>query len=117
MANTTREVSMKELLEKYIRILKLNDWEINCIEEPSLDSSAATLLVWNDYKAVVKIKAELSLEEKEKSLIHELVHLIYRDAMDIGCDSIEHEYTNKYFVRQIERAIEKTAKIVYELSR
>lgn len=105
-----------EVITKYINILKLNDWDIDVIEEPTLESEAMTKTIYNDYKAIIKIKKELSEVEKEKALIHELLHLVFRDAYDIFAEQCENEEIKTYCCRQHERAIEKTAKIIYKLA-
>lgn len=106
---------MNSLVRKYQSILGLNDWEIIVTVDDAINTSAETKLLYNDYKAIIRINAKHSDEEKERSLIHELIHLIYRDAYDIFTENVENEYIKEYCSRQHERAIEKTAKIIYKL--
>lgn len=103
------------LIDKLQKLLKLQDWQIDYIEVPALDNQAQTKLVYNDYHAVIEVNAELSAEEKERSTIHEMLHLIFRDAYDIFSENVNDEFARKYCEKQHERAIEKTAKIIYEL--
>lgn len=58
---------MQELLKKYQSQLKLNDWNVTLIEDESINADAETFLIFNDYKATVKIKKTLNSEEKEKA--------------------------------------------------
>lgn len=107
---------MNELLKKYQQQLRLMDWEIDLQEDDSINVDAQTLTICNDYKAFIKIQKKLSDIEKEKSLIHELLHLIFRDAYDIFTEQCKDEFAKDYCMKQHERAIEKTAKIIYELN-
>lgn len=107
---------MKELLQKYQGIFKLNDWDIQIIDEMALETEGGAKIVYNDYKAIIYIKKELSQEEKERSLLHELLHVIHRDEMDIVKDNIENDQIRKMYERFHERSIEKMAKIIYELN-
>lgn len=104
---------MQLILLKYQKILGLLDWDITLQEVPTLENDGQTKILYNMYKALVQIKDELSMVEKEKTLIHELLHLIFRDAHDIAQDNIENKYLQEYYTRQHERAIEKTAQILY----
>lgn len=47
---------MNELLQKYQGIFKLNDWDIQIIDEMSLETEGGAKIVYNDYKAVIYIK-------------------------------------------------------------
>lgn len=107
---------MKDILVKYQNQLGLLDWDISLIEDESVSSMAQTKLIYNDYKAIIRINKALSDVEKEKTLIHELLHLIFRDAYDIFTDNIENDFAKDYCGRQHERSIEKTAKIIYLLN-
>jgi Zn-dependent peptidase ImmA (M78 family) len=106
----------QELLAKYKKQLRLLDWDIELIEYPTLGVEAQTKLIYHDYKAVIQIRSELSDVDKEKTLIHELLHLIFRDAYDIFTEQCENEFAKEYCTKQHERAIEKTAKIIYGLN-
>lgn len=109
-------MDINTILKKYQDMLKLNDWNIEIIEDESLEITAAeTYMILNDYKAIMKVKKSLSNEEKEKAIIHELLHSIFRDAYDIFDETVENEFAKTYCKRQHERAIEKTAKIIYSL--
>jgi hypothetical protein len=105
----------KEQIEAIIKLLRLQDWEIDIQEDEALNTSAQTLIIFNDYKACIKLKKQHSETEQEKSLIHELLHLIFRDAYDIFDEHCKDEAMKAYCVRQHERAIEKTAKIIHSL--
>jgi hypothetical protein len=107
---------MQELLKKYQAQLRLSDWDIELIEDESISNDAETLLIFNDYKAVVKINKKHAEKVKEESLIHELLHLIFRDAYDLFEANVSDEAIKTYTQRQHERAIEKTAKIIYKLN-
>ncbi len=105
----------KEQIKAIIKLLRLQDWEIDIQEDEAINVSAQTLLIFNDYKACVKLQKRHKPEEQEKSLIHELLHLIFRDAYDIFEDNCRDESMKAYCLKQHERAIEKTAKIIYSL--
>ena len=106
---------MIELFKKYQKLFKLQDWEIELIEEPTMDEIAHNFILYNDYKCVIRIRADLAPEEKEKALIHELLHMIFRDAHDLFTENCDNEAIKLYCQRQHERTIEKTAKIIYSL--
>lgn len=110
-------MEINELVDKYQKQFNLMDWDISCVETEALNTEASTKTLFNDYKASMLIKAGKSDVEKEKSIIHELLHLIFRDAYDIFADTVEDEFAKTYCERQHERAIEKTAKIIYQLNR
>ncbi|MDV3426654.1 MAG: ImmA/IrrE family metallo-endopeptidase [Bacillota bacterium] len=105
---------MNELLNKWVEILRLKDWDIQVIEADVLDTDGLSYLIYNMYKVRISIKAELSQEEKEKTLIHELLHLIHRDECDLVTDNLE-EYNRTLYTRFHERNIEKVAQILYSL--
>ena len=104
------------LLAKYIEQLRLRDWEISCNVVESFSTQAATKLIYNDYKAVILIRAGMDKPETEKTLIHELLHLIFRDAFDIFDSTVEDDFAKGYCLKQHERAIEKTSQIIYALN-
>lgn len=58
---------MNELLKKWIEILRLKDWDIQLSEVEVLDNNGDSYIIYNMYKARIRIKAELSQEEKEKN--------------------------------------------------
>lgn len=109
-------MSLNDLLKKWIEILKLKDWNIQLIEEATLDNSGEAKMIYNDYQAIIRIKSELSQEEKEKTLIHELLHLLHRDELDIVQDNLE-DYNHTLYTRFHERNIEKVAQILYSISK
>jgi len=57
-------------LEKYKKLLNVQNWQIQLIEEECLDCDGHTKMLYNDYRAVIKISKSLSDTEKELSLIH-----------------------------------------------
>ncbi|CUU45550.1 ImmA/IrrE family metallo-endopeptidase [Clostridium beijerinckii] len=103
---------MNELLKKWIEILRLKDWDIQLSEVEVLDNNGDSYIIYNMYKARIRIKAELSQEEKEKTLIHELLHLIHRDECDLVQDNLK-DYNYTLYTRFHERNIEKVAQILY----
>jgi Na+/phosphate symporter len=105
----------KEQIEAMVKTFKLQDWEIDVQEDETITDCARTLLIFNDYKACIKLKKQNSDIEQEKSLIHELLHLIFRDAYDIFDAQCKDEFAKEYCQKQHERAIEKTSKIIYSL--
>lgn len=101
-------------LDKLKRMFRIENWDIQIIEEKTLDVCANTKLIYNDYLAVIRIKEEMSDAEKERSIIHELLHLIHRDEMDIVTENLD-EKTEKFYMRFHEQSIEQMAKIIYSL--
>lgn len=93
--------------------MRIGNWDIDIIEESGLDTDANCKMIYNDYKAVIKLKKELSDSEKLKGLIHEMIHIIHRDELDIACDNLSEKAKNLY-LRFHERSIEQMAKIIYE---
>ena len=108
-------MNIDDKLTEYKNILKLNDWEIQVNEEESLGDNAEAKMLFNYYKAIIKINNNLNDEEKEKSLIHELLHVIHRDEMDIMFQFLNDEQ-RIFYERFHERAIEKMAQIIYKLN-
>lgn len=106
---------MENLLNKYTELFKLKDWDITVLEVPALETEGSCKIIYNDYKAIVNIKAELSSLEKEKSLIHELLHIVHRDELDLVLDHIDENFENLYS-RFHERNIEKMSRIIFDLS-
>lgn len=111
----SRGVSMNELLKKWQKILRLEDWDIQVIEAQDFDDDGQSYIIYNFNRARITIKAELSKEEKEKTLIHELLHVMHRDECDIAQDNLE-GYTETTYSRFHERNIEKVAQILYILN-
>lgn len=109
------EESMEEKLKKYKEILNLQNWDIQVIEEDSLEIEGMSKILFNDYKAIIKIKRESSDVEKDKTLIHELLHLIHRDESDLISDNLRDEAIASMYGRFHERSIEQMAKIIYKL--
>lgn len=113
------EESMKDKLEKYKKILNLSNFDIQIIEEDAFELEGATKVLYNDNKAIIKIKNELSEEEKEKTLIHELLHLVHRDEEDIVSGMAEHNDIDgqilELYERFHERSIEHMARVIYRL--
>lgn len=107
---------MDELLEKWVGILRLKDWDIQLLEVDVLDTDGSSYIIYNFNKAVIRIKSELSKEEKEKTLIHELLHLVHRDECDLVQDNIK-DYNYTLYTRFHERNIEKIAQILYSVTR
>ncbi len=99
-------------LNKWVKILRLENWDIDVIDYPTLEVMGRCKMLYNDFKAVIQIKSELSEEEKEKALVHELLHLLHRDSFDIASDNLTDEITTLY-ERCHERAIERMAQILY----
>jgi Zn-dependent peptidase ImmA (M78 family) len=108
---------MKQEKVTYQSLLRLEDWDICVVEEPNLVNNAEAKMIYNDCKAIIRINADLSQEEKEKALVHEMLHLIFRDAYDIFVEQCRNEFAKEYCTRQHERAIEKTAKVIHSLNR
>lgn len=106
---------MNNILKKWVEILKLKDWDIQVIEAEQLDNDGDSYIIYNMYKARIRVKAELSQEEKEKTLIHELLHLVHRDEYDLVRDNLE-GYNEILYTRFHERNIEKVAQILYLIS-
>jgi Zn-dependent peptidase ImmA (M78 family) len=90
---------MKEKLKRYQKILRLEDWDIELHEVSALDSVASTKMIFNEYTAIIEIKKELDEKNKELSLIHELLHIIFRDEIDIITQDIEDETVKTFLLR------------------
>lgn len=105
---------MNEVLNKWIEILRLKDWDIQLLEASGLNADGNSYIIYNMYKVRISINAELSQEEKEKTLIHELLHLVHRDECDLVTDNLE-DYNKTLYTRFHERNIEKVAQILYSL--
>lgn len=106
---------MNKMLNIWIDILKLKDWNIQIIEEKALDYDGCSKIIYNDYKAIIKIKDELSFKEKEKTLIHELLHLVHRDEYNLVSDNLD-GYVETLYNQFHERNIEKMAQILYRIN-
>lgn len=104
---------MDKMLKKYTEILNLSNWEIQLIEEKALEVPAHTKIVYNDYLAVIKVKDEMTSSEKELSLIHELLHIVFRDDENMVDEIIPEHYQRTYRMFH-ERAIEQTARSLYK---
>jgi len=100
----------------YIKLFNLCNWDIQLIFEDLLETNGTSRCVYNDYKAVIKIKANMNEEEIERTVIHELLHIVHRDEMDIIHQCIEDENINTLYTRFHERAIEQMTQIIYKLN-
>ncbi|MCQ2017279.1 ImmA/IrrE family metallo-endopeptidase [Clostridium butyricum] len=106
---------MKELVEKWQKILRIEDWDIQVIEARDFENDGESYIIYNFNRARITVKKELSKEEKEKTIVHELLHIIHRDECDIAQDNLE-GYTETTYTRFHERNIEKIAQILYALN-
>lgn len=106
---------LQNKLEKYKKLLNVQNWQIQLIEEDCLDSQALNNMIYNDYRCVIKINNQLSDTDKELALIHELIHIIHRDELDVMYDNLQDEVAKKMYVRFHERSIEQMAKTIYKL--
>lgn len=93
----------------------MQNWDIKLIEDRSIETDGSTYLVYNDYMATIKINEKLSKEEKEKSLIYEVIHIVLRDTQTIADDNIKQEDVNKIYNRNMERETEKLAEGIYKI--
>lgn len=105
---------MGELLKKYVKILNLSHWKIELKEIPELEECGTNYRIYNEYSCTIRIRAELSQQEKEITLIHELCHLITRDESDIASENISKEL-EVYYIRHHERSTDEFAHIIYSL--
>lgn len=105
---------MEELLKEWKNKLKLNDWTIELLEKSTLDCCGTTYALYNDYTCTIEIDSKMSDEEKEKALIHELLHLIHRDEYDTAVLELS-ETVSKLYTRFHERSIEKMAQTLYNI--
>lgn len=90
----------------------LSHWDITYQEGIGIDGVGANFIVYNDMKCEIKVSINLSEEEKVISVIHELCHLINRDASDIASENLD-PILEVYYKRFEERAIEHFARILY----
>jgi Zn-dependent peptidase ImmA (M78 family) len=105
---------MEEYLARLQKLLRLENWDITYQEVPTFEQSARTKMIYNDYRAVVQIKVENKIQEKKFSLIHELIHLVFRDAVDEAYSGMK-GYAHDNFEKFNERGTEQMAKVVYFL--
>jgi Zn-dependent peptidase ImmA (M78 family) len=105
---------VKEKLKRYQKILRLEDWDIELHEVSALDSVASTKMVFNEYTAIIAISKELDEKNKELSLMHELLHLIFRDEVNIIQEYIENEQLKELCLRMHGRSIDRLAHIMQE---
>lgn len=105
---------MEALLDKYVDILGLSNWKIEIKEIPELEELGSNFIIFNEYSCTIRIRAELSTEEKENTIIHELCHLITRDECDIATENLS-DGLGKYYLRHHERATQQFADIIYRL--
>ncbi len=94
--------------------LNLGNWDITLILEPAFESDGGVKTVFNDYKAIIKIKAELSYDEKLVTLTHEMLHIVFRDSYDIARENLD-DTALLLFNRFNERAIEQLAQSIYRI--
>jgi len=109
---------LQNKLEKYKKILNVQNWQIQLIEEECLDCDGHARMLYNDNRAVIKISRSLSDVEKELALIHEMLHLVHRDEYFTASevlDTPENKFANTMYIRFHERSIEQIAKIIYKL--
>ncbi len=106
---------MIRFLNKLQKILRLQDWDITLLLEPGLDTEGCTKTIYNDCQAIIRLKAELSEENLKFTLIHELLHIVFRDSHDLASEHIRNEAVGGLYVRYNERAIEQTAKAIFTL--
>ena len=107
-------IRVKEKLKRYQKILRLEDWDIELHEISTIDNHGSIKMVFNEYTAIIEIKKELDEKNKELSLIHELLHLIFRDEIDIITQDMEDETVKTFCLRYHERSIDRLAHIIYE---
>ena len=106
---------MEELLKQYQKILNLTNWTLEVSEESTLASDGEAKMVFNDYFAQIRILKTLSDKNKELTLIHELIHLVHRNELDIVQENIPDSAFTIYS-RFHERSIEQMAKSIYALN-
>ena len=92
--------------------LRLENWDITLIEMPTLETEAGVKTIFNENRAVIQIKAELSTDEKLKALAHEMLHIVFKDSHDIVMNCLE-GYNQTLYSRFNERATEQLAKYIY----
>ena len=107
-------IRVKEKLKRYQKILRLEDWDIELHEISTIDNHGSIKMVFNEYTAIIEIKKELDEKNKELSLIHELLHIIFRDEIDIITQDMEDETVKTFLLRYHERSIDRLAHIIYE---
>ena len=109
-------MTIQSALKKLQKLMRLQDWDITIVESNATQSAQGrNYILFNDYKCEILLDIDLSNEVKMQTLIHEMLHLIFRDCNDIASDNIENEKLNTIYSRTHERAIEQTAKILYDL--
>lgn len=97
-------------------MFNIGNWKIQIIEENCLDTNGRCYTLYNEYQAVIKIRADLNEVEKEKTLIHELIHIVRRDEYDLCSDVIKDDQMNKLYTRFHERSVEQLANVIYDLA-
>lgn len=96
------------------KVMRVHNWDINYLEMDSLDVEGRNYMIYNDYKCEIMVKRNLSEDEKIKTVIHELIHLITRDSQCIADENMSEEM-KRYYNRFYERETEHLAKVFYEV--
>ena len=107
-------MKLEKHLKKLQKLLRLRDWKIEVTECIGIESEGRNYIIYNDNSCEIMIKSNLSNEEKLKTLIHEMLHLVNRDANDMASENISEEL-REYYMRFNERAIEQLATSIYSM--
>ena len=106
----------EKIIKFYKDLLRVNDWDIHIYEEKTLDSDGACKALYSQNVAIIKIRDELSFEEKIKALIHELLHIKDRDERGLVELEIEGNL-HAIYIRHHERFVESQAQVIYALTK
>ena len=105
----------KEVINRIQSVLNLKNWHLDVSEEEALDGDGKCKTLTNEYRAIITIRKELCMEEKLITLIHEMLHVSFRDQYDIAIENLEDKTIAGLWLRFHERSIQDLSKSIYNM--